>query len=233
MTRQTLLADITDRLFNDDSPKTVVLLAMGGAGKTQLALEVCRKAEQNSRFGAVIWVDASSPKSVIQSYKIIGQKLLNHQSYNLDDEDTIRLQVQDALRNRDGQWLMIFDNYDNPRAFQSHSIRDYLPSGRNGRILFTSRHQDSARLGHSIDASTMTENESVELLLHKLPLSEDKFTHGRKIVSTLGHLALAIDQAGAYIRARSLNLKEFIQHYHDRKEVVLQEIPDDWEYPIV
>ena len=230
MTRQTLLVDITDRLFNDDSPKTVVLLAMGGAGKTQLALEVCRQAERSSRFGAIIWVDASSPKSVIQSYKIIAQKILKDQSYNFGDEDTIRLQVQDALRNWDGQWLMVFDNYDNPLAFQGHSIRDYLPSGRSGQTLFTSRHQDSARLGHKIDASTMTENESLELLLQRLPLNEDESTHGRKIVSTLGHLALAIDQAGAYIRARSLDLKEFIQHYHDRKEVVLQEIPDEWEY---
>ena len=230
MTRQTLLADITDRLFNDDSPKTVVLLAMGGAGKTQLALEVCRQAEQSSRFGAVIWVDASSSTSVTQSYKIIAQKILKHQSYNLDDEDTIRLQVQDALRDWDGQWLMVFDNYDNPLAFQGHSIRDYVPSVKSGRILFTSRHQDSARLGHKIDASTMTENESLELLLQRLPLNEDEFTHGREIVSTLGYLALAIDQAGAYIRARSLDLREFIQHYHDRKEVILQEIPEEWAY---
>ena len=230
MTRQTLLADITDRLFHDDSPKTVVLLAMGGAGKTQLALEVCRQVEQSSRFGAVIWVDASSPKSVIRGYNIIAQEILKKQAYNLDDEGTIRLQVQDALRGWDQQWLMVFDNYDVPQAFQGHSIRDYVPSGKCGRILFTSRHHDSARLGYKIDASTMTENESLKLLLQRLPLNEDESTHGHNIVSTLGHLALAIDQAGAYIRARSLGLKEFIQHYHDRKEVVLQEIPDEWEY---
>ena len=230
MTRQTLLADITDRLFNDDPPKTVVLLAMGGAGKTQLALEVCRQAEQSGRFGAVIWVDASSPKSVIRSYKIIAQKILKQKAYNLDDEGTIRLQIQDALRGWDQKWLMVFDNYDVPQAFQGHSIRDYVPSGKCGRILFTSRHHDSARLGYKIDASTMTENESLRLLLQRLPLNEDESTHGHNIVSTLGHLALAIDQAGAYIRARSLDLKEFIQHYHDRKEIVLQEIPDEWEY---
>ena len=230
MIRQTLLADVTHQLFNDDSPKTVVLLAMGGAGKTQLALEVCRQAEQSGKFGAIIWVDASSPKSVMQSYKVIAQKILKHHSYNLDDEDSIRLGVQDALRDWDGKWLMVFDNYDDPQAFQGHSIRKYLPSGRGGQILFTSRHQDSARLGHKFDASTMTENESFELLLQRRQLNEDESIHGRKIVSTLGHLALAIDQAGAYIRARSLDLKEFIQHYHDRKEVILQEIPEEWEY---
>ena len=229
MLRQTILVDITDRLFNDDSPEAVVLLAMGGAGKTQLALEVCDQAERSSRFGAVLWVDASSPKSVIQSYKSIAQKKIKVQSYDLDDEDTIRL-VQDALRDWDEQWLIVFDNYDNPQAFQGNSIRKYLPGGRRGRTLFTSRHQDTARLGHKIDVSTMTENESLELLLQRPALNEYESTHGRKIVSTLGHLALAIDQARAYIRARSLDLKEFMQHYHDRKEIVLQEIPDEWEY---
>lgn len=203
---------------------------MGGAGKTQLALEVCRQAEENSRFGAVIWVDASSPKSVIQSYRIIAQKILKHQSYNLDAEDTLCLQVRDALQDWNRLWLIIFDNYDNPQAFKGHSITNYVPTGKSGRILFTSRHQDSARLGHKIDASTMTEDESLKLLIQRLPLSEDESIHGRKIVSTLGYLALALDQAGAYIRARSLNLQEFIQHYNDRKEVVLQEIPDQWEY---
>ena len=230
VTRQTLLAEITNRLFSDHSAETVVLLGMGGAGKTQLALEACRQAEENGRFGAVFWVDASSPKSVIQSYKVIAQKILKNQSYMSDAEDAIRLQVQDALREWDRKWLMVFDNYDNPQAFQDHSIRNYVPGGKSGRILFTSRHRDSTRLGHKVDASTMTENESLKLLLQRLPLHEDELIYGRKVVSTLGYLALALDQAGAYIRARSLDLKEFIQHYHDRKEVVLQEIPDQWEY---
>ena len=230
VTRRRLLADVTDRLFNEASPKPVVLLAMGGAGKTQLALEVCRQAEESSRFGLVMWINASSPKSVLQSYKIIAQKILKHQSHGLDAEGTIHLQVQDALQNRDRLWLMIFDNYDNPQAFPIHSIRDYVPSGKNGRILFTSRHQDTARLGHKIDASTMTEQESLELLLQRPPRDEDESIHGRRIASKLGYLALALDQASAYIRARSLDLKEFIRHYDNRKEIVLQEIPDEWEY---
>ena len=230
VTRRTLLADIADRLFNADSTKPVVLLGMGGAGKTQLALELCRQAEENDKFGAIIWVDASSRKSVIQSYRLIAEKILRHQSQDLDAGDTLRLEVQDALQHWDRQWLMVFDNYDDPQAFEGHSIRSFVPGGKSGRILFTSRLRDSARLGCQIDVSSMTENESLDLLLQRPPLSENELVHGRKIASTLGFLALALDQAGAYIRARSLDLEDFIQHYHDRKEIVLQEIPDEWEY---
>ncbi|MCJ1242503.1 hypothetical protein MMC14_010511 [Varicellaria rhodocarpa] len=46
----------------------------------------------------------------------------------------------------------------------------------------------------------------------------------------LGHLALALDQAGAYIRARNLPLKDFTAHYNRRKDVILREIPEEWEY---
>ena len=221
-----LLAGITDRLFNAESMTTVVLLGMGGAGKTQLALDICRQAEESDRFGAILWVNASSRKSVIQSYKIIAQKILK-QCHNLDVEDTLRLEVQDALQHWDRHWLMVFDNYDNPQAFEGHSIRNFVPSGKCGRIVFTSRHQDSARLGYQVDVSSMTENESLKLLLQRLPLSENETVHGRKIVSTLGYHALALNQAGAYIRARSLDLEAFIQHYHNHKEIILKEIPDE------
>ena len=125
---------------------------------------------------------------------------------------------------------MVFDNYDVPQAFQDPSIRDYVPSGKSGRILFTSRHQHTERLGHKIDVSAMTEDESLKVLLRRLPCNKDESIHGHEIVSALGFLALALDQAGAYIRARSLDLKAFIQHYDDRRKVVLEEIPDEWEY---
>ena len=201
---------------------------MGGIGKTQLALEVCRQIEESSRFGAALWVNASSPKSVMQSYKIIAEEILG--SNDAGAEDTLVLRVQTKLRTWSKAWLMVFDNYDDPQAFPGHSIREYVPSGKSGRILFTSRHQDTERLGHKIDPSAMTEDESLKLLLQRLPCNKDEAIHGHEIVSTLGFLALALDQAGAYIRARSLDLKAFIKHYDERKEVVFREIPDEWEY---
>src|SRR5439155_13601338 len=53
---------------------------------------------------------------------------------------------------------------------------------------------------------------------------------GREIVRRLGYLALAIDQAGAYISARGLALDLYMDHYNNRKEKVLKEVPEFWEY---
>ena len=48
---------------------------MGGCGKTQLALEFCRHAEDDLGFTAVFWINASSQVSVVQSYKAIAKKI--------------------------------------------------------------------------------------------------------------------------------------------------------------
>jgi hypothetical protein len=227
--RETLLAEMKVRVMNDSPSLPVVLIGMGGSGKTQLALELCRQAEESLGFMAVIWIDASSPVSVKQAYGLIAKKISNNQSDSADTEATISF-VRNTLQNWDRRWLVVFDNYDNPKAFQSQGIRHYLPSGKNGRILFTSRHEDAARLGHRITVSGMSEQESINLLLQRPPIDEPEKTEGLKIVSTLGHLALALDQAGAYIRARNLKLGDFISHYLKRKDRVLKEIPDEWEY---
>jgi len=74
----------------------------------------------------------------------------------------------------------------------------------------------------------MTEEEGIKLLSHLVSGSEKSEIGG--VVAQLGHLALAIDQAGAYIQSRRLSLNQFISHFRSRKMKVLEEIPDEWEY---
>src|SRR5205814_1015726 len=96
--------------------------------------------------------------------------------------------------------------------------------------LFTSRHEDSSRLGRYITLSGMTEHESVELLLLRPASTSQERSNAVEVASTLGFLALALDQAGAYIRSRDIPLHQFVAHYKTRKQVVLEEIPEEWEY---
>ena len=95
--RETLQREMTAWLLNKTSPRELVLLGMGGSGKTQLALECCRQAEEDMGFVATLWVDASSPVSIVQSYNIIARKILKDVREDNDSEATISL-VQDTLR---------------------------------------------------------------------------------------------------------------------------------------
>lgn len=227
--RQDVEEELSRWLLSDSSPRPVVLCGIGGSGKTQLAIQCCREAEERG-FLATLWVDASSPISIEQSYNIIAKAIQKDFADKDDVQTTISL-VQDTLRSWPERWLVVFDNYDNPKAFQKTSIREYLPQGKNGYILFTSRHAGLEHLGgYQISVSSMTKSESLDLLLRRSPSNLDEEKDGLMVADLLGHLALALDQAGAYIRARKLPLKDFMSHYEKRKNVIFREVPDDWEY---
>lgn len=229
--QQSVLTDVRLRLFASGQPQSprVVLQGMGGSGKTQLALECCRYAQETLQFIATLWIDASSPRSVTESYKAIASCILKNLPDNNDDMHAVTA-VQNVLRDWKQQWLVVFDNYDDPEAFQVRSINDYIPTGVNGAILFTSRHHDTRRLGNLISVPSMTIDESLELLLHKSSSSAKEKMEASEIASILGCLPLALDQAAAYIESRGLLLGDFIWEYKARKQVILQAIPDQWEY---
>ena len=227
--RSILFTAIETQISNAKSSKTVVLTGMGGSGKTQLALQFCRRAEEHLGFMAVAWIDASSPASVLQSYRTIAKQIPNPPEPDTD-ENGIMSFVKGSFQKFQRRWLFVLDNYDNPRAFSARSIQEYIPlTGNNGHVLITSRHRDSARLGHEEVVSSMTVAESVNLLLRRAA-EGDEAPESAVIATTLGYLPLALDQAGSYIRARDLQLKDFITRYEERKRSIFSETPDQWEY---
>ena len=203
----------------------IVLQGMGGSGKTQLALQCCQIARE-SGFIATFWINASSPVTVAQSYRSMSRIISPGIDVGNDEGEAISL-VQIQMKKWTGRWLLVFDNYNNPNSFQQRPIRDYIP-GQGGHVIFTSRHKDSSRLGLTMDLSRMTKDEGIRLLLHFIPGSKN--FEASEVVALLGYLALAIDQAGAYIHSRLLPLSQFVSHYKKRKMRVLEEIPDEWEY---
>jgi hypothetical protein len=214
---------------NAPRPKIVVLLGMGGQGKTQLALEYCRVAKTSERYQAIFWIDASSPNTTSRGFETVAAKISSPRRVFDDIESKIAF-VKETLGRWEKPWLMVFDNYDQPDKFKN--ISAYFPQGQTGSILFTSRHADSKRLGVVIRLTHMTEDEGLELLLRQsgLERNDNNNAEGIKIVKTLGYLPLAIDQAGAYISARKLPLSLFTRHYNERKEAVLKHTPTLWEY---
>ena len=226
--RRSLLDEIRTKLF--DSPqRCVVLQGMGGAGKTQLALESCHRAQQDGTFMLFLWIDAFSPKSVMSSFKLAASKLSVSINQVVEGEIVLR-HMKDKLQILNDPFLIVFDNYDNPGSFRTHGIHHYIPICSKCHVLFTSRHTDTGRLGHVINVSGMSGDESAELLLRRQPLNGDERKAARSIASLLGYLALALDQAAAYIKARCLDLREFEPEYQKRKQLILTEIPDEWEY---
>ncbi len=228
--REDVLSDM-DYVYDTAStrPVTLVIRGMGGQGKTQLALEFCRRAYKRKRLSAIFWVDATSETMVKKGMERIFEIITPPQQVFPDTEAKLR-HVKTRLKGWQTPWLVVFDNYDHPSGFPN--IREYMPSGDKGCYLVTSRHGDSERLGYNIKLLAMQEDEALQLLLKRADLDNttENALQGLHVVKRLGYHALAVDQAAAYVRKRGLPLGLFMEHYKTRKERVLKDIPKVWEY---
>jgi hypothetical protein len=213
------------------NPVILVLTGVGGQGKTQIALEYCRKSV--ATYHGIFWIDATSKVSAMRCFDRLA-KLLGKPGQDFADSEEKLSFVKDTLRLWPEPWLLVFDNYDMPEMFSVSSFFPVAHGAGQSAILVTSRRLSAARLGSSIKVQGLTNEEALELLQSHSPqsdMSDEDVIEGRKIVQMLGHMALAIDQAAAYISVRQLPLRLFIDQYEKRKADLLKYTPvNEWEY---
>lgn len=131
-------------------------------------------------------------------------------------------EVRTWLSKKDN-WLLIIDNADDPTL----EIEKFFPPGQNGTILMTTRNlnfRDHATVG-SCKVDEMSVDDSVALLLRTSGLIEEAGAQKKiaeNVVETLGHLALAVVQAGAVIRQNLVSLNGFCDLYSKRKKELLE-----------
>lgn len=228
--RTTLLERIDHTIDGDTSnPAVVVLTGTGGQGKTQIALEYCRRSI--SRYKAIFWINAYTQNCAIRGFERVASSL-NMPNLSASNNCEKVHYVKTTLRDWHEPWLLVFDNYDVPT-----DIKSFFPMGngtKQNAILITSRRIACDRLGTRIAVEGLTEEEGVELLLSRCSSTQVNTTdvnECKRIVERLGSLALAIDQAAAYISMRRLPINQFLAVYDDRKEYILNHTPDFlWEY---
>lgn len=248
--RQDLLKSIQSgfsiKLQNQIGPAVVVLLGMGGAGKSTIALQCCRIWESEQRVNAIFWVDASSPRSVKQSFVDILEKLTGSGQDMNDDlfgersrkpihMKTLLSRMKMLLLERyDNKWLIVFDNFDKPHTFGNELLSNYWPTSEQGFILITSRNETSKLLGYTVEVSTLSPIQATDLLLQRSGYENHK--DNRKFASAigelLGHLALAVDQAAAYILTNHCSLNQYPDLFRRNRKAVLARIPEAsvWQY---
>ena len=207
------------------SPLIVVLLGMGGAGKTQLALEYCRHVKNSGIFRAVFWLDASSRNALDRSMTAIAECLLPERILR-NPNDAVKL-VKDILSGWSDRWLLVFDNLDNPLEFRD--IAMFFPESHLGFILVTSRFSGAKELGRVIELDRMEKDEGLQLLLRGSP-ADTELAAAEELLIKLEYLPLAVDQARAYISGRQLRLVDFVAEFNVRKQSVMEETPRLWQY---
>jgi NB-ARC domain len=212
--REDDLEQIELKFSLDGFSRLVVIKGLGGQGKTQLALDYCRRSKANG-VRAIFWLDASSDSSVRASFENISAQLKGSLEEIIPGVEF----VKERLSSWPDTWILVFDNSDGPAAF---NIFGYVPNGESGRILVTTRNGglliEPERLLH---LEGLTEQDALDLLLKKSHLAsvESHTEDGKAIVKRLGYHPLAIAQAASYVAQRRITLDEFMNRYNQQRKI--------------
>ena len=215
------------------TPIKLALFGMGGIGKSQIALEYCFQEYSSKRIETVFWINAHSEESVVASLTKVAALIGQSEQRLTTAEEKVEY-VMTSLQVWPCPFLLVFDNYDDP---EFDNILQYTPAVGTGAILFTSRLFATGDIFESsIAVDVMDPAEALDLLKSrcglKTPLAAAEEDNAKEVVSILDGLPLAIDQAGAYIRASGsyISFRRFLDHYSQRRKDILQYVPRFWQY---
>lgn len=223
--REDILRKIEEGPSSEAGPRIFVLRGLGGQGKTQIALEYCRRANTRD-VQAIFWVDSSSEESVKKNFQTIAAKLKGSE---VSATENAKPFILDTFRAWPKPWVMVFDNYDDVKNFDT--IRDYFPVSEQGTIIVTSRNSASGRLtnhqpSNFIELGGLSEDDSLQLLSSQCRL--DNMTvdtnAAKAIVERLAYHPLAITQAGSYIAKKKMRLNLFMDYYDQSRDKILKQV---------
>jgi hypothetical protein len=157
------------------------------------------------RFQYVFWLDATNTVTLEKGYKEMAAVIEGSDAAQISS-DTAR----GALATLNTEWLLLMEGADDTEA-----MIGLWPPGRYGNILYTSRNLVLKDLASDAvcEVAVIENDEAVQLLLNAAclgPASDNVTQLAKDFVTNLGYLALAIDQAGAYIARGECQIYDFL-----------------------
>ncbi|KAK1636676.1 acyl transferase/acyl hydrolase/lysophospholipase [Colletotrichum phormii] len=190
---------------------------VGGVGKTQIVLRF--RDLYGSRFDLVFRINGATITSMIESFRLLTAEIFGGEPSRPDMKKVHNWLAQ----NHTEEWLLVFDNND------SIDVSQYIPPGNVGNIIFTSRRKDitpTLDADQTIPVDIMDAEDAVTLFLRaskrqrtKSGDADDRYE--REIVSELGYLPLAIDQAGSYIYNQECSFASYLVNFRDRRKDII------------
>lgn len=198
------------------------IFGLGGVGKTQTALEYayCHLGDYNHIF----WVRAENETDILDGYGKIAKML----DLPVAKEPNIELRAKIVKAHLEDagaitNYLVIYDNGDDVAP-----VENWRPQNA-GHILITSRARnfDQVNIIHPVEIVNLPSEDAQAFLLKRSGLDSQKLSSEdqtilKSLVEALGELPLAIEQAGAYIKQKSVDLKSYAAAYEKRRLEVLE-----------
>ncbi|EWZ30420.1 hypothetical protein FOZG_15909 [Fusarium oxysporum Fo47] len=219
--RQEVISQLQQLLFTDPDGQRVVLVGLGGVGKTQIALQlahIVKKEDQADRDYSVIWMPALSMASFEQACSKMISKFGIEQTNEENPKETFKRFLSSE---KVGKWFLIIDNADNietlyGKAEAAGGINQFIPDCEHGYILYTTRSREvaiSVAQNNIVKLSEMDDQDAKTLLksslIEKGQMQDTALID--KLLHKLAYLPLAITQASAYMKVNEISVNEYLR----------------------
>jgi tetratricopeptide (TPR) repeat protein len=201
------------------------LCGLGGIGKTRAAVEYAwAHADQ---YKALLFVIGETPEALRRNLTALASVLVP----KLDTtDDEVRLKATLDWLKTNPRWFLILDNVDTADAMREAErlLRDLT----GGHVVITSRLANFAAHVEPLELAVLAVDDAAAFLLERTKgrrrATTDDDARAREMVSELGQLALALEQAAAYIAKRRLTLDQYLEEWWSKRDEVLA-----WSDPTV
>ena len=189
------------------------LHGLGGVGKTRLAVEYAWQHEAD--YSALLFVVADSPENLRRNLAaLVGPSVLDLPEQEATEE---AVRVAAALRwlHEHPGWFLILDNIDTEEA--ATAAEGLLGGLRGGSVLMTSRLVQWSASVEPLELDVLAPDDAAQFLLERSERGRRKLASdagdAAALAKELDGLALALEQAGAYVAHQRTSLAEYLARW--------------------
>ncbi|MFJ6899899.1 tetratricopeptide repeat protein [Streptomyces hokutonensis] len=196
--RAEVMAELERALSAESQTITQTVHGLGGVGKTTLALHYAH--DHAGAYRLVWWIRSDTPELIEAGFAALTVRLRGEESSGLTTTQAAEWAVG-WLQTHPG-WLLVFDNAEKPGDV--HAWTGQLRA--SGRHLITSRYK-RGWVCDPISLPVLDQEASLALLSGIVGNGEEH--EARALADELGHLPLALEQAGAFIAQREVSIAAY------------------------
>jgi len=189
------------------------LHGLGGVGKTRLAVEYAWQHQDD--YSALLFVPAETPQDLRRNLAALTGPLVLDLPENAVPEEEGRLAAALRWLREHPGWLLILDNVDTPEA--AAAAEDMLARLHGGQVLLTTRLTQWSGCVEPLELDVLKPGDAAAFLLERTQRSRQRLptdeADAAELARELDGLALALEQAGAFIAQRRVSLAEYLRDW--------------------
>lgn len=229
--RQGVLRDLRTSLSVPQTSQSMgvhvkVLHGLGGVGKTRLAVEYAHL--HGDQYSALIFVNAETSADLARNLARLSGEIIPGPTAAEAPEESVRLDAALRWMRATPRWLLILDNVDTEEA--ASAVEGMLSKLCGGDVLITSRFTQWGPGVETLELDVLSLDDSRAFLLERTDKKRrsqpSDVIDAAGLATRLDGLALALEQAGAYIAYRRVSIDDYNKDW----DLCLQEVKA-WHSP--